>query len=114
MPDAPEAIKFEDFAKIDMRVATITQAEAHPNADKLIVIQADLGGEQRQLIAGLRGHYEPQDLVGRQIIVVTNLPPRMMRGLESRAMLLAACTEDESRVICLSPERECPPGTRVL
>lgn len=114
MPDASEAIKFEDFAKIDMRVATITQAEAHPNADKLIVLQVDLGSEQRQLIAGLRGHYEPPDLVGRQIIVVTNLPPRMMRGLESRAMLLAACTEDESQVICLSPERECPPGTRVL
>ena len=114
MPDAPEVIKFEDFAKIDMRVATITQAEDHPKADKLIVMQADLGSEQRQLIAGLRGHYEAQELVGKQVIVVTNLPPRMMRGLESRAMLLAACTEDESQVICLSPERECAPGTRVL
>jgi methionine--tRNA ligase beta chain len=114
MPDAPEAVRFEDFARIDMRVATITQAEEHPKADKLIVMQVDLGDEQRQLIAGLRGHYEPQDLVGKQVIVVTNLAPRMMRGLESRAMLLAACTAGEAQVICLSPERECPPGTRVM
>jgi len=113
MTETPEVIQFDDFLKLDLRVATVKQAELHPKADKLIVLQVDVGGEPRQIIAGLRGHYEPEQLVGRQIVVVANLAPRMMRGLESRGMLLAACTDDQSQVIVLTPERKCLPGTRV-
>ncbi len=113
MAETPGTIQFDDFLKLDLRVGTITRAEAHPNADKLIVLQVDLGSEQRQVLAGLRGYYEPDELVGKQIVVVANLAPRMMRGLESAGMLLAACSEDNSAVIVLTPEKPIAPGTRV-
>ena len=113
MSDVPEVIQFNDFMKVKLKVATIKQAEVHPQADKLIVLQVDLGDEQRQIVAGLRGHYEPEQLVGRQIVVVTNLAPRNMRGIESNGMLLAASSDDHSQVVVLSPEREVPPGAGV-
>ena len=113
MSDKPAGVQFDDFLQLDLRVGTVIQAEAHPAADKLLVLQVDLGTEQRQLVAGLRGHYEPAALVGRQIIVVANLAPRMMRGLESKGMLLAASTEDHAHVILLTTERPIAPGSRV-
>jgi methionine--tRNA ligase beta chain len=113
MPDKPQVVPYEDFAKLDLRVATVRQAEPHPNADKLLVLQIDIGSEQRQIIAGIRGHYEPNDLVGRQIIVVANLAPRKMRGLESNGMLLAACTSDESKIVLLIPEQPIDAGSAV-
>ena len=88
-------IKYEDFAKLDLRVAKVLEAENHPNADKLVVLKIDLGGAQRQIIAGLRGYYEAEELVGKEIVVLANLEPRKMRGLESAGMLLAASKEDE-------------------
>ncbi len=113
MSETPAVIQFDDFLKLDIRVATVKQAEAHPAADKLIVLQVDLGGEQRQIIAGLRGYYEPEALVGKQIIVVANLAPRKMRGLESQGMLMAATSDDQSQVIILTPDSEIAPGSRV-
>ncbi len=113
MADAPSQINIDDFLKVQLRVATILSAEEHPQADKLIVLKVDLGSEQRQIIAGIRGYYQPADLVGRQIIVVANLAPRMMRGLESQGMLLAASTADRSAVVLLSPEKPVPAGTSV-
>lgn len=113
MSDQPAVIQFDDFAKLNLRVATVTKAEAHSAADKLLVLQVDLGTEQRQIVAGLRGHYEPEALVGRQIIVVANLAPRTMRGLESQGMLLAASTPDHSQVILLTPERTIAAGSKV-
>ncbi|MBU0641010.1 MAG: methionine--tRNA ligase subunit beta [Planctomycetes bacterium] len=108
-----EMIQFDDFLKLDMRVATITKAEEHPRADKLLVLQVDLGEEQRQIIAGLRGYYEPAALEGRQIIVVTNLAPRNMRGLESQGMLMAASSDDHSQVVLLTTASACTPGMKV-
>ena len=113
MSDQPAVIQFDDFAKLNLRVATVTKAEAHPAADKLLVLQVDLGTEQRQIVAGIRGHYEPEALVGRQIVVVANLAPRTMRGLESQGMLLAASTPDHSQVILLTPERTIAAGSKV-
>ncbi|MCZ6816328.1 MAG: methionine--tRNA ligase subunit beta [Planctomycetota bacterium] len=114
-PSEPQAptISFDDFAKLDLRVAKVLEAHDHPNADRLIVLKIDLGTEQRQLVAGLRGHYEPADLVGRLIVVVKNLAPRRMRGEESQGMLLAASDDDKNRVILLSPERDIAPGAAV-
>lgn len=115
-PTAPEPdskIQFEDFAKVQLRVGKVLEAKAHPNADKLIVLQVDLGTEQRQLCAGLRGHYEPEALVGRSIVVVANLAPRKMRGEESNGMLLAASNADHSKVIVLTPEADIEPGAVV-
>lgn len=111
-PQAP-AISFDDFAKLDLRVAKVLEAREHPNADRLIVLKIDLGTEQRQLVAGLRGYYEPADLVGRLIVVVKNLAPRKMRGEESQGMLLAASDEGKNQVILLSPERGIAPGAAV-
>ncbi len=113
MSDKPAVIAYDDFAKLDLRIATIVKAEPHPNADKLLVLQVDLGTEQRQIVAGIRAHYDPAALVGRQIVVVANLAPRMMRGLESNGMLLAASSADHTQVILLTPERPIAPGAGV-
>jgi len=113
MSEQPAVISFEDFTKADLRVAKVLEAFNHPNADKLIVLKIDLGFEQRQICAGLRGHYDPAALVGRSIIVVANLAPRMMRGVESKGMLLAASTPDHSRIILLQPDADIAPGSRV-
>lgn len=104
-------ISIEEFRKLELRVGTVRSAEPHPNADKLIVLQVDLGSEQRQICAGIRNHYAPEELVGRQIVVVANLQPAKLRGLESQGMLLAA--SDEGRVIILTPEKPVPAGSMV-
>jgi methionyl-tRNA synthetase len=104
-------ISIEDFRKVELKIATVKSAEPHPNADKLMVLQVDLGDEQRQIVAGIRNHYEPGELVGKQIVVVANLEPAKLRGLESQGMLLAA--SDEARVIVLTPEKSVQPGARV-
>jgi len=113
MSETPTIIQFDDFLKLDLRVATVLQAEPHPAADKLLVLQVDLGTEQRQIIAGIRGYYEPAALVGKQIIVVANLAPRKMRGLDSNGMLLAATSPDHTQVILLTTERPIAAGARV-
>ncbi|GMU24814.1 MAG: methionine--tRNA ligase subunit beta [Phycisphaerae bacterium] len=113
MSEQPEKIQFADFAKIQLKVARVLEAYDHPSADKLIVLKLDLGTEQRQICAGLRGHYEPASLVGRKIVIVANLAPRMMRGLESNGMLLAASNADHSRVILLTPDADIEAGATV-
>jgi len=113
MAEPSNVVSFEDFAKLDLRIGRVVEAHDHPNADKLIVLKVDLGGEQRQLVAGLRGHYESAGLVGKLIVVVANLAPRRMRGELSEGMLLAAVAEDHSRVVLLCPEADVPSGTRV-
>jgi methionine--tRNA ligase beta chain len=104
-------ISIDDFRKIELRVATIKSAEPHPNADKLLVLQIDLGGETRQICAGIRNHYSAEELVGRQIVVVANLETAKLRGLDSQGMLLAA--SDEDRVIILTPEKSVQAGAKV-
>ena len=104
-------ISIDEFRKIELRVATIRSAEPHPNADKLMVLQIDLGSEQRQICAGIRSHYTAEELVGRQIVVVANLETAKLRGLDSQGMLLAA--SDEGRVIILTPETSVQAGSKV-
>jgi methionyl-tRNA synthetase len=107
----PAKISIDDFRKIELKVATIKSAEAHPNADKLLVLQIDLGGEQRQICAGIRNSYTPEELVGKQIVVVANLETAKLRGLESQGMLLAA--SDDGRVIIMTPEKSVQAGAQV-
>src|SRR5881227_2912018 len=92
MVDTTQAtISYDDFAKLDLRVATVLECRPHANADKLLVLQIELaGGERRQICAGLRQQYAPEQLVGKQIVVVANLAPRTMRGEISLCMLPAA------------------------
>jgi methionyl-tRNA synthetase len=100
-----------DFQQIDLRIATVKSAELHPNADRLLVLKIDVGGEERQIVAGIRASYEPASLVGKQIVVVANLEPAKLRGLESQGMLLAA--RDEDRVVVLTPDAPVASGSKV-
>lgn len=106
-------IAFDDFAKVQLRTGRVLEASDHPNADKLLVLKVDLGNEQRQICAGIKGHYTPEQLIGKNLVIVANLAPRMMRGLESQGMLLAATSADKSRVIVLSPDSPIEPGSTV-
>lgn len=112
-PVGPATISFDDFAKVQLRTGRVIEASEHPNADKLLVLKVDLGNEQRQICAGIKAYYSPEQLVGRDIVIVANLAPRIMRGLESQGMLLAASSPDRSRVIVLSPEVPIEPGSAV-
>lgn len=107
-----DQITIEEFRRIDLRVATVTSATAHPNADRLVVLTVDLGSEQRQLVAGIRAHYEPEHLVGRQVVVVANLAPATLRGVESQGMLLAA-TDSSGSLAIVGPEHPLAAGASV-
>ena len=113
MDEQAETISFDDFVKVKLRVGKIVEAAEHPNADRLLVLQVDLGDERRPLCAGIKGCYEPEDLVGTSIAVVTNLAPRMMRGVESQGMLLAATNPDVSGCALLTVREPIPPGTPI-
>lgn len=111
-------ITFDDFAKVDLRIAKIVVAEAHPNADKLLRLQLDDGsGTTRQICAGIKGHYEPEDLVGRSIVIVANLAPRELRGEVSHGMLLAgsegAKGDADRKVVLMTPMSDVAPGSVV-
>ena len=110
---ATPAITIDDFAKIELRVAQITLAERIPKADKLLRLEVDLGAlGQRQILSGIAEWYAPEDLTGRKIIVITNLAPRKMRGLESHGMLLAASEEGGKPILATFGE-DIPNGTRL-
>ena len=104
-------ITIDQFKTVELRVATVKTAEAHPNADRLVVLRVDLGGEERQIVAGIRATYDPATLVGRQVVVVANLEPATLRGVESQGMLLAAA--GETGPIVVVPERPVPAGSVV-
>ena len=111
-------VDFKTWQELDLRVGKVIEAEAHPDADKLIVLKVDLGSEARQIVAGLREHYEPEALVGRSIVVLVNLEPAKLRGIWSQGMLLAGVEEGgeeggEKTVTILTLDREVAPGTKV-
>ena len=104
-------ISIQDFSEIDLRVAEIKAVEEHPNADKLLVLKIDAGDGEKQLVAGIKNYYSAEELIGRKIIVVNNLAPAVLRGVESQGMLLAA--RDDDKVVLLTTEKEVAPGSRV-
>lgn len=106
-------ISFDQFLQMDLRVGRVLECREHPNADKLLVLQVDLGHEHRQLCAGIRGHYQPDQLVGKNVVVVANLAPRQMRGEISQGMLLAAVSEDRQQIVVLTTEGDITPGSRI-
>ncbi len=116
--DPKPIVSFDEFARLDLRVAKVIKAELHPSADRLLRLQVDDGsGEPRQICAGIKEFYAPEDLVGRLIVIVANLAPRTIRGETSRGMLLAASDAGkgaaERRVVVLSPSAEIAPGSIV-
>jgi methionyl-tRNA synthetase len=106
-------ISIEEFSRIDLRVAEIKSVEDHPDADKLLVLKIDVGDgiEDRQLVAGIKGHYSPSELVGKKVIIVNNLTPAVLRGVESQGMLLAA--QDGQDIVILGPEKDVRAGAQV-
>lgn len=113
-----DPIAYDDFAKLDLRVVTVKEAKDHPNADRLLVLQLDDGTEEgRQICAGIKGHYDPESLVGRQIIIVANLEPRKIRGEISNGMLVAASDlsegEENRKVVLLNIDQPVTPGSAI-
>lgn len=107
-----ENITYEDFEKLDIRVGTIKKAIPHPDADKLMILHIDEGKKElRQLVAGIKEHYSPEDLVGKQIVFLANLEPRKLRGEISNGMILAA--DSDGQPCILQPDKEVPPGSIV-
>lgn len=107
-----EKIIIEDFKKIDLRIATILNAEHIEGSDKLLRLQIDLGFEQRQICAGIAQHYQPEEIIGKQIIIMTNLKPRVLRGIESNGMLLAG-TDPDGTISLLTPDKNLTPGSKI-
>ena len=102
-PAAADEITIEDFAKLDLRVATIVAAERVPKTDKLLKIQVKIGDEERTIVSGIAQHYEPEALIGRNVIVIANLKPAKLRGIESRGMVLAASDGEGNLVLADAP-----------
>jgi methionine--tRNA ligase beta chain len=107
-----ENIAFDDFLKMDIRVAEIKTCEEIPGADKLYKLTIDVG-EERQIVAGIKQFYSAEELVGKKIAVIANLEPRKVRGILSHGMLLAASSEDKASVVLLSPDKDIAAGSRI-
>lgn len=101
----------EDFKKLELRVAEIETVSPHPNADRLYVLGIRVGEVRKQIVAGIRKHYGEEELKGKKIIVINNLEPAVIRGVESNGMLLAASEGEVLTVV--TPEREIPDGAQV-
>ncbi|MCS7234757.1 MAG: methionine--tRNA ligase [Armatimonadota bacterium] len=106
-----DTLSLEEFRKLDLRVGRVVEARRVPNTDRLIELRVDLGTEVRPIVTGLVPHYQPEELVGKTIVVVANLEPRRVRGVESRGMLLAA--EWDGQLALVTLDRDLPPGARV-
>jgi methionyl-tRNA synthetase len=111
-PDTPQ-IAIDDFVKVDLRVAQIVVAERIPKADKLLRLEVDLGYEKRQILSGIAEWYTPEELIGRKIVVIANLAPRKMRGLESHGMLLAASHGENGKPVLATFGEEIALGSRL-
>jgi methionyl-tRNA synthetase len=105
-------ITIEEFRKLEMKVGKVVEAAEHPNATKLLVLKVDIGEPApRQLVAGIKGHYAPDQLVGKSVVVLANLQPALLRGVESQGMILA-CTNGAD-VVLLTTDRAALPGSPV-
>jgi len=111
-PDVKPEIIYEDFSKLDLRVGKIVSAEKVEKADKLLKLEVDLGYEKRTVVSGIAMHYKPEDIVGKQVVVVVNLAPRKMRGIESKGMILMAESSD-GKLHFVNPEEIINPGAGV-
>ncbi len=104
-------IPITDFQKLEFRTAEILEVKPHPNADRLYVLQVKVGEVTKQIVAGIKLHYQESDLVGKKVIVVNNLEPATIRGVESQGMLLAASNTEKLTLVI--PERDIPSGAQV-
>jgi len=106
-----DIISFNDFNKLDIRIGTILEAEVVPDTDKLLKLKIDLGEETRTLIAGIAETYKPEDVKGKQIPILINLEPKIIRGIESKGMILAV--DVDSKATLLHPEKQVDNGSKI-
>lgn len=104
-------VTIEEFRKIELKVAEIKEVTEHPNADKLYLVTVDLGDKTKQLVAGIRNAYQKEELIGKQVVVVDNLEPALLRGVESQGMILAA--SDDTGIVIVGPEKKMKLGSIV-
>ncbi len=104
-------ITYEDFAKLDLRIAKVLEVERVEGSEKLLKIQVEVGDEKRQIIAGIGKAYDPEALIGKSIVIIANLEPRMLMGIESNGMLLAAGDVDNLSILTI--EKDIPSGTKI-
>lgn len=104
-------ITIEEFKKLNIRIARIKEVRDHPNADRLYIIKVDIGEEERELVAGIKKGYKPEELIGKLVAVIENMEPAVIRGVESRGMILAS--QDGETLAVLSPDRPVSPGSLV-
>ena len=104
-------ITFEHFKQMDMRIAKILEVEDHPNADKLYVVTVETGDEKKKLVAGVKQYYTKEELVNKQVIIINNLEPATIRGIQSNGMMLAA--KDGEKLAVLVPEKDVKTGSPV-
>jgi len=108
-----ENVKFSEWQKLDLRTGKILSVENIEGADKLYKLEIDLGKEKRTLVAGLKPYYKPEEIIGKSCIVFTNLEPKTLKGIESQGMVLAAVSEDESKVRLLQPDEDIELGSKI-
>jgi methionyl-tRNA synthetase len=106
-------IKFDEWAKLDLRVGEIIEVNDIINAEKLFKLKIDIGIETRTIVAGLKKHYPKEELIGKRCILFCNLEPRKLKGIESQGMILAAINEDQSEIKLLEPDGEIELGSKV-
>jgi methionine--tRNA ligase beta chain len=104
-------ISYEDFAKLEMRIGLVKSAEPIENSEKLLKLLVDFGGEERQVVSGIKKFYSIEDIIGRKFVFVTNLQKRKIMGMESQAMIMAA--ESEEGIVLLQPEKDIAPGSKI-
>ncbi|MBI3996020.1 MAG: methionine--tRNA ligase subunit beta [Candidatus Omnitrophica bacterium] len=110
--EPPALASIEDFKRLSFRIGVVLEAKDHPQADRLLILTVDIGEPTpRQVVAGIKASYQPADLIGKRVIVVANLKPATLRGVESQGMVLAA--SDEGGIVLLTPERPVRPGSIV-
>ncbi|MDE6309939.1 MAG: methionine--tRNA ligase subunit beta, partial [Muribaculaceae bacterium] len=110
-PQAPD-VDFDTFMKADLRVGTVVECEKVPKADKLLRFLIDDGGEKRTIVSGIAKYYKPEELVGKQVVFIANLPPRKLKGITSQGMILSAENADGSLTV-ISPSAPATPGAQV-
>ena len=104
-------VSFKEFQQLELRVAEVLEVKAHPNADRLYVVDIKIGEERKQIVAGIRTQYSESELIGKKVVVVNNLEPATIRGVESQGMLLAA--NDGEKIVIITPDREIASGAQV-
>jgi methionyl-tRNA synthetase len=104
-------VTFNDFKKLDIIVARVENARDHPNADKLVILEVNVGGGKKEIVAGIKKFYAKEQLVGKDIVIVNNLEPATIRGAKSNGMLLAV--EDEKGICLITPDKPAKPGSKI-